>query len=404
MYWRYGVRFSCLLATAAERFFGDDDGIFEEITGKLTGYWDAYMQGPDLKYANFNNMNERTFAGIYGLEPRDVEGGPHSYLAALFESRVPGGDELLLWCADNGSEGVGWEGVSPFYLLWRREAPAAGMRPRLQDAALFRGAGHAVFRSRDLWFAYQGGKVNDHGHSNRDLGSFVLVCDGERLVHDPGYGAGDAADHSTIVVAGEEQPRGARARYVRFGSGHGFHYLASDLSEVYEGLGRWVRHVVMVGGRYLVLLDDIARAGEAEVEWRLQSRLRAEANERTATVHGPNTHLHVCAASPEDAEVAAGPNNIEMKRGSAAFHTVSVRPAANTGDCLIACVLYPSSPGSTPPSVTFEEGRLEVTRGKGGDAIIFAPEDEGWMLVSVNGADASAVPDGSERMLTLFRR
>ncbi|MFO7957430.1 MAG: DUF4962 domain-containing protein [Candidatus Brocadiia bacterium] len=403
MYWRYGVRFSCLLATAAERFFGDDDGIFEEITEKLTGYWDIYMQGPDLRYANFNNMNGHTFAGLYGFEPRDVEGGPHAYLAALFESRVPGGDELLLWGADNGSEGVGWQGVSPFYFLWRREAPPAGLRPRLDDAALFRGAGHAIFHSKNLWFAYQGGKVNDHGHSNKDLGSFVLVCDGERLVHDPGYGAGDAADHSTIVVPGEQQPRGARARYLRFGSGDGFHYLASDLSDVYQSLRRWVRHAVMVRGRYLVLLDDIVTDG-VKPEWRLQSRLPADADGDGATVRGANTHLHVCCASPADAELAARPVAIEMKNHEVPFHTVTLEPGEPAEECLFACVLYPVSPGSKPPEVSFRSGRLTVTRDGHEDTIEFTQEDGCWMLTAVNDADASAIPDGSERTLTLFRR
>lgn len=403
MYWRYGVRFSCLLATAAERFFGDDDGVFEEITEKLTGYWDIYMQGPDLRYANFNNMNEHTFAGLYGFEPRDVEGGPHAYLAALFESRVQGGDDLLLWGADNGSEGVGWQGVSPFYFLWRREAPPAGLRPRLDDAALFRGAGHAIFHSKNLWFAYQGGKVNDHGHSNKDLGSFVLVCDGERLVHDPGYGAGDAVNHSTIVVPGEQQPRGARARYLRFGSGDGFHYLASDLSDVYESLGRWVRHAVMVRGRHLVLLDDIVADG-TRPEWRLQSRLPADADGNSATVRGANTHLHVCCASPADAELAARPVAIEMKNHEVPFHTVTIGPGESAEECLLVCVLHPGSPGSTPPQVSLDGGRLSVKRNDQEDTIEFAQHDGRWTLTAVNDADASTTPDGSERTLTPFRR
>jgi len=404
MYWRYGVRFSCLLATAAERFFGDDDGIFDEITDKLTGYWDIYMQAPDLKYVNFNNMNENTFAGLYGFEPRDVEGGPHAYLAALFESRVPGGDDLLLWGADNGSEGIGWQGVSPFYFLWRRDAPPAGLRPRLDDAALFRGAGHAIFHSKRLWFAYQGGKVNDHGHSNRDLGSFVLVCDGERLVHDPGYGAGDAADHSTIIVQGEDQRRGARARYLRFGSGDGFHCLACDLSSVYNALDRWVRHVVMLDGEYLVLLDDIVNRDGAGVEWRLQSRLPARAHAETVTVQGANTHLHVCCASPKDAELSAAAVDIEMKNHAVPFHTACITPKTPSAECLFACVLYPDSPGSAPPEVSFEGGRLTLQRGDRQDSIVFAPGDDGWTLRSVNGADALAIPDGSERTLTRFRR
>ena len=171
MYWRLGMRFALWFSEAARRRFGTDGGVREDYTRKLTGYWDVYMQGPDWNYANFNDMNENCFTGLYGRD-RYPEGGPNAMLAALFESWVPGGDPLLLWASDNGG-GSGREGgVLPFYLIWRRDAPLAGKRPKLQDSVLFRGAGHAVWRSPKLWFVLNGGWTSNGGHYNKDLAPY----------------------------------------------------------------------------------------------------------------------------------------------------------------------------------------------------------------------------------------
>ncbi len=206
MYWTYGVEFSNYFLTAAAHVRGDDGGIFETYTQKLAGYWPIYMQGPDGRFANFNDMNEDTSAGLYSRNPRDNEGGPNAPLCALFESHVPGGDPLLLWAADNGGANFYWEGASPFWFIWRRDCPPAGPEPTLQDAVLFRGAGHAILSSPALWFDFNGGWTSGASHSNNDLGTFVLVAGGERFVNDPGYGITETGDHSSILVNGAGQP------------------------------------------------------------------------------------------------------------------------------------------------------------------------------------------------------
>ncbi len=407
MYWRYGNQFASFMAVAASRFYGDDRGAFQELTDKLAGYWMVYTQGPDGRYANFGNMNEHVFAGLYSENPGAIEGGPDSQLAALFESHAPGGDALLRWAADNGGSNAAWFGVSPFTILWRREAPPAGPRPELDEAALFRGCGHAIFQSPDLWFAYQGGRVLTQGHWQQDLGSFILVAHGERLVHHPDYLVNSNLDHSTITPNGRGQPLGSEAEYRRFGSGRGFHWLASDLVNAYPGaFSRWVRHAVMVDGAYVVLLDDLlAQQPETSIEWRLQSRLETTADPaaRTATVRGESARLHIIEAAPRDGEISAQLRPVERGRGTRELYTTIIRPPTGRTDQSIATVLFPAAPGQRPPAARFADGRLTVRGAGRDDTILFTMTEDGWMLQSVNGADASGVPDGSRRMLTLFR-
>ncbi|MFO7957053.1 MAG: heparinase II/III family protein [Candidatus Brocadiia bacterium] len=408
MYWRYGVGFGCYVATAGTRFYGDDEGLFQTFVEKLAGYWDIYMQGPDMKYANFNNMNENTFDGLYGGETRTFQGGPRACMCALFESKVPGGDRLLLWGADNGADKFYWNDTSPFWFLWRREAPPAGPKPELQDVVLFRGAGHAILSSPRLWMAYNGGWTSNKSHNNRDLGTFVLVAGEERFVNDPGYGASDTADHSTVLINGQGQPRDVRGDYRRFGKARGFAYFASDLSDCYPDtdMRRFVRHVVLVRGRYLVMLDDLGADGEAEFEWRLQSRKTPGETDapRSVKLEGDEHDLHVIPASPADALIAVNRQQIRTRHGSPPFSTVTVRPGSARDETVLVTVLYPTEKGGPVPAVSAEQGGvLRVRSPEGEDVIVFARVEEGWTLHSVNGEDASVIGTGEERSLVPFR-
>ncbi len=408
MYWRYGVTFGNYLAAAAARCLGGDGGLSDTYAGKLAGYWDIYMQGPDMRYANFNDMGEETFAGLYSQNSRQQEGGPNSVLCALFEARAPGGDPFLLWGADNGGCAFYWEGVSPFYFLWRRSAPPAGERPPLQDAVLFRGAGHAVFQSQALWFVYNGGWTSNRSHANRDLGTFVLVAGGERFASDPGYGAEGTEDHSTVLVGGRGQPENVRGTYRRFGSGRGFAYLASDLSDCYPGAGlkRFVRQALMVRGAYVVLIDDLEAEASTGFEWRMQSALPAGAQpaRRLATVQGSNVDLHVVAAAPADALISAQQTSIRIKDRSRRMHTVRIAPASAREQALMVAVLYPVVSGGAPPRVALDgRGILTVTGGAATDTIVLAKTDFGVGVVNVNGEDVSRLPPPQVRTLRAFR-
>ncbi len=406
MYWRYGVIFSDYLVMAASRLLGDDRGLYERLTGRLPGYWDIYMHGPDQVYANLNDMNERTFRGLYGDDPTVFQGGPSALINALFEAKTPCGDELLLWAADNGGPGASWKGTSPFWFLWRREAPPAGPKPALQDAVLFRGAGHVVWQSPELWFVYNGGWVSDKSHHNCDLGTFFLVANGERFVNDPGYGAVEASDHSTVTVNRAGQFEGARARFLRHGSGEGFHYFASDLTECYvEPLERFVRHGVMVDGKYIVLLDDLVSPEPAEFTWRMHSKLCATADPDAARtkVAGRQTDLHVVCPCPRGSRVSVEEKALSSKHGDVCVHTTTIRPAP-AAEVTIVAVLCPTASGGEPPQAGFSaDGRLLVSSGERQDEILFWRGQNGWELKSVNGADMSGIGTGQERSLRPFR-
>jgi hypothetical protein len=385
MYHTYGVNYGLYFTVAAARLRGSDDGLFKELVDHYAGYWLIWMKGPDTCYANFNDMDEGTFAGEGN---KAWERGPDAAQCSFMEAHVPGGDPLLLWGADHGGGSTWMHGASPFTILWRRDAPPAGERPSLTGAVLFRGNGHAVLNAPNLWFAYNGGWTSNMSHNNRDLGSFVLVAGGERFIHDPGYGKKGTADHSTLLVNGKGQEEGLRGTFPVFGSAANVHYLVSDLSTVYGGaVKRFQRHVVMVRGTYIVLLDDVTPSAPADMELRFQSTCSTTTQENVARLKGKSGELQIVSVAPADAKVSTG-------RGAIGF--VGIRPGAQRAQETFVTILSPSA-GAT---AKWDAGKLTV----GGDTLIFVAGGNGWLLKSVNGEEIARWPSGRERTLPSFRK
>jgi hypothetical protein len=392
MYYTYGMLFGIYFAAAAERFFGTDDGLNADAARKLSGYWLTYM-------------NEDTFAG---LPPKNPEGGPNATLCAWWEAKAPGGDRLLAWVADQGGDNYYWRGVSPFYLIFRSNTAAPPARPPLDDAVLFRESGQTIWKTPTTWFAFNGGWTSDRSHANQDLGSFILVTEGERLIHDPGYGKAATEDHSTVLVNGKGQVKGVQGTYRRWGSGKGFRYLACDFTGAYgksSTLTRFVRHAVLVGDSCLVLLDDLASSTPVPFEARFQVRASGpiQVTENSAVVQGEKASMLIAATAAEGVQVAEG-------KGASAF--VSLQPGS--GKPVVATTLItvlqsiPGTGGNPASTVTFDPvtGIVKVRGASAKDGPVdlkFDHPSQGWVLASVNGETAAKIGTGKDRTLTSFR-
>jgi hypothetical protein len=412
MYAQYGIVWSVYFLLAAIRNRGLDPAVLEELNGKLAGYWLVYMQGTDGRYANFNNMREDTFQGMWAerlsmydsLEQieavlarggADFEGGPNAALAALFEALVPGGDSLLLWAADNSGAGVEWLGISPFYFLWRRpDAPMQQEKPALQQSVLFRGNGHIVAQSDTLWLAYNGGRISGESHRNFDLGTFVLKVNGEGLISDPGYGRLETHQHSTVMVDGLGQKSGGAAHYTKYAAAEEYTYFASDLTASYisGNVKRVERHFIIPRGRYVLIMDHIEGDEALNVELRLQTAKDIRSLGGKAIIAGERQWLAVAASGNQQVSLGQGVSGPGSIAGDI-FRFVRVNPLEDQRHCLLATLLFPVSPGEPLPDLLFDpDGTVEIIH-KGRDRISFGREQGGGLAVrQINGA---IVPDES---------
>lgn len=407
MYARYGELFAFYFMMSNQRLFGLDVKFLEKFNQKLAGYWDVYLQAPDMQYANFNNMGEETFHGLWGNDHRSA-GGPNSDINALMEIFTPNGDPLLLWAADNGAPRFYWTGASPWYFLWRREnadAVPAADKPELQDAVLFRGAGHAVFQSDKLWLIYNAGWTSNRSHNNKDLGSFILVTNKERLVHDPGYGDTHVMNHSSIMINNKDQLGGRAGKFLKFGTGETYHYLVSDLTDAYEDkeLKSFRRHMLMVDdGEYIVIMDELKAENSTEIEWRLQTRKEAEIFQTgNAIINGEtNKMLVINAGDKMNTKII----NWEGKNGK--INAISKTPKKQKETHVFVTILFPFQDNeyeiNNYPSVTFNKGILSISRKDKKDIIKFKNGTFGWVLESINNKDVNLL-DAAERNIQPFR-
>jgi hypothetical protein len=157
----------------------------------------------------------------------------------------------------------------------------------------------------------------------------------------------------------------------------------------------------MVGGSYVVLLDDVAAARPAEIECRIQTKRSVEVDggARRALLRGRRTAVHVVFASPEEAEVASG---------RAAIDFVSVRPKEASGRAPIVTVLYPVGEGERAPKAEFRasgsRGVLTVTRPAGKkDTITFARAGGRWRLLKVNAESTARIAPPRRRVVKPLR-
>lgn len=388
MYWRYGVSMAFAFVTAYEHTMGTDLPL--DVSERMAGYWDVYLWGPDKAYANFNNMGEDTFKGLRGEDQRQWEGGPSGPLCALFEARTTGGDPLLLWGADHGGGGAFTDGLSVHWFLWRRDTPpAAAAKPKLQPNVLFRGAGHAVLSSEKLWLAFNGGWTSNKSHHNFDLGSFVLVYDGERFVHDPGYGHKDVKQHSCVVIDGANTKEAGQASITCFAGGKSYHWLQCDLSEPWEQRAKSVRRtLVTVEGRYVVILDEVETKGSTDIEWRLATRHTPKLTDSGAILEAERGCLHVIAAN--EGKVSAGREQI---------HFVGIRPQAASAKALFVTVLYPDKKGSAAPACSWKVKGTTGTLAVGPDKLEFKESSAGWTLAKVGSEKVDRPQEPVDRVL-----
>jgi hypothetical protein len=402
--WRYGTTFALAFRTAWDHV---NDENFWDVIGlhrRAAGYWDVYMQGPDQRYANFNEMDEETFMGLWSKDPANLQGGPSGALNALFETRTAGGDPLLLWAADNGGGGKYDGGISVNWFLWRRDTGPAGEKPQLDRNALFRSDGHAILGSDSLWLAYNGGQINgrwiyggplsdkDRSHRNFDLGSFVLVCDGERFIHDPGRGHPETAKHSTILVNGLSQLDGTRATFQAFHEGEKYSWFLNDLSASYGSrIKRAKRSVIMVRGRYVVILDDVETSSTTDVEIRFQSRCGISTGDAGATLTGRGK-LNICAAAP--AVVASTGDSTD------AVKYVALKARNPAATVLFVTVLHPGD----APQIGWSSEADAATLTVGDDKLEFTRSDATWIPRSICSETVPEPAEPTERTFKLFTK
>ena len=174
-----------------------------------------------------------------------------------------------------------------------------------------------------LWVGFKGGD-NAANHSHLDLGAFVLDALGERWAVDlgsddynlPGYFGNKrwtyyrlkTESHNTLLINGQNQPPKAQAPIVAFSSG-GDGRAVADLSQAYPMCRSVLRGMAMIGGKRVLIQDEVEAEAPVEVVWGMVTAAKVEAKGAEAVLEQKGKRLHLAILSPNGAEFDTVPAN-----------------------------------------------------------------------------------------------
>ena len=351
-YWHYGTGYDVLMLAALASATGDDRGLSGVAGFASTGYFPLYLTGPTRMTFNFADSPEH-----------ELDAPELFWLGRRFDHPVFGAAERDMH-----------HQPSPLDLVWFDPGGDLPARAGLPTARLFRGVGVASMRSawgdpRAVFVAVKGGD-NRANHSHLDLGTFVLDADGERWALDlgpdryglPGYFDRrgprytyyrlSTAGHNTLTLDGANQQRDARAPVVGWHAGGERSHAVVDLSAAYAGAARSARRgVALVGGRTVVVQDELDLARALPVRWAMHTRANVEVAGARAvlTQHGRSlTATLVEPAGARFAVAAAQPPAPETPADG--VRRLEVRLPARAGKLRLVIQLEPgAAPGAPQP-------------------------------------------------------
>jgi hypothetical protein len=135
--------------------------------------------------------------------------------------------------------------------------------------------------------------------------------------------------------------------------------------------------MVLVDGKILVVVDDVAAEGRPDLEWRLQSRFEVQVRGNVATIEGRDNVLHVVSVAPLEAIVGVG---------KATLNYVSIKPRAAQPAQVFVTVLYPGPAGMKPPQAALQaQGTDSVltVSGTNGNAVLEFRRGATWQLTRI---------------------
>jgi len=215
-----------------------------------------------------------------------------------------------------------------------------------------------------LWVGFKGGD-NTANHSHLDLGSFVLDALGERWAVDlgsddynlPGYFGGKrwtyyrlmTESHNTLLIDGKNQPAKATAAIVAFSSAGGDGRAVADLSQAYPMCRSVLRGVAMLGGKRVLIQDEVEADAPVEVLWGMVTRAKVTFKGAEAALEQKGKRVTLAILSPPGAKfdaISANPPPPQKQQPDAS--KLVVRLLEKTKSVRVVVCVTPEGAGLAP--------------------------------------------------------
>jgi len=303
-YWHYATRYTVYFLAGLETALGHDFSLSGRPGFREAGRFRVYFSSPANK----------TFS--YG-DGSDVLGGAAEmfWLARKFNQPVSA------WHQQRRLEDPKVR-PAPLDLVWFQEESRSPQQARWPLDALFHGVEVAFMRSswEDPDAIFLGVKAGDLkvGHSQLDLGSFVLDAGAMRWAMDlgaddynlPGYFGKErwtyyrnrTESHNTLLIDGENQDPKAEAPIIAHRFRPELAWVVMDLTKAYPGkLQRHWRGFALAERRHVVVQDELEAPQPVEVLWGMVTDAEIKTDGSRVELSKPGWKLSARILAPEGA-------------------------------------------------------------------------------------------------------
>ena len=377
-YWAVFLRGVILHGAAMESVTGTDDGVFSMPGMKDAGYFPVYFT-PRGVPAGFNDGMNRGAAPFLHLLARRYD----QPLFSMYADAYGGEGEnrrsdwyTVMW----RSPGVPYQPPAPCTEVGDRPAPAAlgsemtGLK-RLRVYEEVRWAALAsCWPDPALYVSFKSGyAVPGFGHTSRDLNAIQVVAEGEPLIRRSHDYSTPPEGYSTTLVDGKPQGPGT-GTFLYWEEASRHLAIAAEADRSFGvGVSRVRRHIIMVDGRYLVVVDEVRADRPVRVTFMAQTAGEIHSDAGRCEIRGKKTRLSMAfAGSAVTTDCVPSPDCVMTRLTERALHATTV--AAREIELL--AVIWPERHETESPACGWDGERLAVHRPDGvKDVLVFGREN-----------------------------
>jgi len=356
-YWHYATRYTVYFLAGLETALGHDFSLSARPGFREAGRFRVYFSSPANKTFNYGDGS-------------DVLGGA----AEMFWLARKFNEPVYAWHQQRRLEDSKVR-PEPFDLVWYQEEARSPQQAQWPLDALFRGVEVAFMRSswEDPDAIFLGVKAGDLkvGHSQLDLGTFVLDAGGMRWALDlgaddynlPGYFGKErwnyyrnrTESHNTLLIDGENQDPKAEATIIAHRFQPQLAWVVMDLTKAYPGkLRRHWRGFALVERRHVLVQDELEAPQAVEALWGMVTDAEVRIEGARAELHKPGRRLSMRILSPDgavfDVVSATPPPPQNPNRG---VRKLVARLPDKTADLRLVIAMTPHRAGESAPRLSW---------------------------------------------------